>query len=204
MPQLTPPRAPNLPLPPVEYAKLQQDQLNNALRLYFNQLDATFQQMLLGFNHYGTFYDTTTQTAAVINTAYPVTFNTTAEVFGVSLGATDTSRVYANRAGVYNFQFSAQLDHTGGGKVDFYFWFRKNGVDIPDSATKVVVAGPNDEIVAAWNYLITMQSGDYFQLVWSANDTAARLLAAAAVAPVPAIPSVILTVTYVYPNAASL
>lgn len=203
MPQLTPPRAPGLPLAPVVYNKLQQDQFNNALRLYFNQLDATFQQVLLGFNHYGAFYDTTTQTAAAANTAYPVTFNTTAEVFGVSLG-TNTSRIYANRDGVYNFQFSAQLDHTGGGKVDFFFWFRKNGVDIPNSATKVVVAGPNDEIVAAWNYLLTMRSGDYFQLVWSSDSTSARLLAAAAVSPVPAIPSVIMTVTYVYPDAANL
>lgn len=36
---LQPPKAPNLPIAPVEYAQGYQDQLLNALRLYFNQLD---------------------------------------------------------------------------------------------------------------------------------------------------------------------
>lgn len=201
MPQIQPPRAPSLPLAPAAYAKLQQDQLSNALRLYFNQIDASFQQVLLGFNNYGTFFNTTTQTPAAINTAYPITFDSTAEAYGISLGV-DTSQLTVTRSGVYNFQFSLQLDHTGGGAVLFYFWFRKNGVDIPNSATKVVVTGPNAETVAAWNYLITMRAGDYFQLIWSANSTDARILAEPASPPVPAIPSAIMTVTYVYPNAA--
>ena len=33
------PKAPNLPIAPVEYTQQYQDQLNNALRLYFNQID---------------------------------------------------------------------------------------------------------------------------------------------------------------------
>lgn len=36
---LRPPKAPNLPIAPVEYAQSYQDQVLNALRLYFNQLD---------------------------------------------------------------------------------------------------------------------------------------------------------------------
>ena len=32
-------RAPSLPLPPPEYVQAQQDQFQNALRLYFNRLD---------------------------------------------------------------------------------------------------------------------------------------------------------------------
>lgn len=36
---LRPPKAPNLLVAPVDYAKLYQDQFNNALRLYFNQID---------------------------------------------------------------------------------------------------------------------------------------------------------------------
>jgi hypothetical protein len=36
---LRPPKAPNILIAPVDYAKLYQDQLNNALRLYFNQID---------------------------------------------------------------------------------------------------------------------------------------------------------------------
>lgn len=36
---LLPPKSPNLLIAPVAYAQLYQDQLNNALRLYFNELD---------------------------------------------------------------------------------------------------------------------------------------------------------------------
>jgi hypothetical protein len=36
---LRPPKAPNLPIAPVEYAQQYQDQVLNALRLYFNQID---------------------------------------------------------------------------------------------------------------------------------------------------------------------
>jgi hypothetical protein len=36
---LRPPKAPNLPIAPVEYRQLYLDQMNNALRLYFNQID---------------------------------------------------------------------------------------------------------------------------------------------------------------------
>jgi len=54
---------------------------------------------------YGTFYDTTTQTAAAINTATAITFNSTDLSFGVSIG-TPASRIYVDSEGVYNFQFS--------------------------------------------------------------------------------------------------
>ena len=43
---LRPPKAPNLLVAPVEYAQLYQDQLNNALRLYFNQIDNGLQSLL--------------------------------------------------------------------------------------------------------------------------------------------------------------
>jgi hypothetical protein len=36
---LVPPKAPNLLIAPIEYRQTYQDQLNNALRLYFNQID---------------------------------------------------------------------------------------------------------------------------------------------------------------------
>lgn len=199
MSQLIPPRAPNLPLATREYDSGYIEKLNNAQRLYYNQLDTALQQLLAGFNNYGTFYNTATQTNPVASAVNLVTYDTTAEAFGVAFDPLNPSRLSVSIAGVYNFQFSAQLDHTGGGKVPFYFWFRVNGIDIPDSATKVVVAGPNDEVVAAWNYLLSMNAGDYFQLVWSSPDTAARILAEPAAAPVPAIPSVIMTAMFVYP-----
>ena len=143
---------------------------------------------------YGAFHSTVTQTAAAINTAYPMTLNTTDISFGVYIGSPN-SRVYIDTEGFYNFQFSAQLHKTAGGVGAIYIWARINGVDIPDSATKIRIQGNNAETVAAWNFVLAVNAGDYFELVWSTDDTSCEILALPASAPHPAIPSLILTVT---------
>jgi hypothetical protein len=142
----------------------------------------------------GAFYDTTTQSAAVINTAYPITLNSTSITDGVYIG-TPTSRVYVDRVGTYNFQFSAQLNKTTAGASNVFIWYRVNGANAANSATKVTLAGSDAAVVAAWNFVIELNAGDYFELVWSTDDTGCQIQALGAVAPVPAIPSVILTVT---------
>lgn len=143
---------------------------------------------------YGSFYDTTTQTAAAINTAYAMTFNTTDLSVGVTRG-TPTSRIYVDRPNVYNVQFSAQLDKTSGGDALIWIWLRKNGVDVPDSTGQVRVQGNNSELLAAWNYLIQLNAGDYIEIMWEVDDTSIQILYDPATAVHPAIPSVILTVT---------
>jgi hypothetical protein len=143
---------------------------------------------------YGTFYDTTTQTAAAINTAYPITFDTTDLSRGVYRGS-PTSRIIVDREGVYDFQFSAQLDNTSGGNHLIFIWCRKNGVDVTQSAGQVALKGTDGELVASWNFVLEMKALDYFELMWSVSDTAVQILAQAATAPHPGIPSVILTVT---------
>jgi hypothetical protein len=143
---------------------------------------------------YGAFHSTVLQTAAAINTAYGMTLNTTDVSFGVYVGS-PTSRIYVDTEGLYNFQFSAQLAKTTGGVGAVYIWCRVNGVDIPDSATKIRIQGNNAETVAAWNFVLPVNAGDYFELMWSTDDTHCQIFASAASSPVPAIPSVILTVT---------
>jgi hypothetical protein len=143
---------------------------------------------------YGSFYDTTTQTAAAINTAYAMTFNTTDLSVGVTLGS-PTSRVYVDRSNIYNVQFSAQVDKTSGGVALVWVWLRKNGVDVPDSAGQIRIQGNNAEILAAWNYIIALNPGDYIELMWEVDNTSVILLAEIASATHPSVPSVILTVT---------
>ena len=142
---------------------------------------------------WGAFYDTTTQNAAAINTAYAMTLDTTDAAFGCYRGAT-TSQVYVTSPAVYDIQFSAQLDNTSGGNHLAFIWLRINGVDVPNSASQVRLKGTDGELVAAWNWYAALKAGDYFQIMWSVNDTAVQLTAQAAAAPVPAIPSVIVTV----------
>jgi hypothetical protein len=143
---------------------------------------------------YGSFYDTTDQTAAVINTAYAMTFNSTDLSAGVTIG-TPTSRVYVDTHNVYNIQFSAQFVNTAGGAHNVWVWLRKNGTDVANSTTTLRLQGNNAETVAAWNFLLDMNAGDYFELMWEVSDLAVALLADPASAVHPAIPSIILTVT---------
>ena len=143
---------------------------------------------------YGSFYDTTTQLAALINTAYAITFNSTDMSVGVTLGS-PTSRVYVDTHNVYNIQFSAQLDKTAGGTASIWIWLRKNGVDVPHSAGQIQVQGNNAETLAAWNYLLDMNAGDYFELMWEVDDISVEITAFAASAVHPAVPSIILTVS---------
>jgi hypothetical protein len=151
--------------------------------------------------YYGAFQDNTTQTAASINTAYAVKLNTTDlsnNVTVVNDGSGNPTRVTMANAGIYNIQFSLQLEKTGGsGNMITDIWIRKNGIDIPDTTGKVVLTGSANAspIVAAWNYLIDLSAGDYIQLMWSTNNTNVEIVAASAASPHPAIPSAILTVT---------
>lgn len=145
----------------------------------------------------GAFYDTTTQTAAAINTAYAITFDTVTVEKSVYRGST-TSQIYVTGPGWYNFAFSAQLDNTSGGNHLIYIWARVNGVDVTNSASQVRLKGSDGELVAAWNFFLEMAANDYFELMYSVSDTAVEIVAQAAASPVPAIPSVILTVNQVY------
>ena len=143
---------------------------------------------------YGSFYDTTDQVAALANTAYGMTYNTTDLSQGVYIGS-PTSRVYVDTANIYNIQFSAEFINTSGGTSNAWIWLRKNGTDVPNSASTIRVQGNNTELVAAWNFLLQMNAGDYFELMWEVSDAALSLHADPATAVHPAIPSIILTVT---------
>lgn len=151
--------------------------------------------------YYGAFQDTTTQTAASINTAYSVKLNRTDLSNGVSVvndGSGNPTRITLANTGIYNIQFSLQLEKTGGsGNMIADIWIRKNGVDIPSTTGKVVLTGSANAspIIAAWNYVLDLAAGDYIQLMWSTSNTNVEIVAAPATSPHPSIPSVILTVT---------
>jgi hypothetical protein len=142
---------------------------------------------------YGSFYDTTTQTGTTINTAKAITFNTTDLSNGVYLG-TPTSRVYVDTPGIYNYDLSFQLDKTSGGTAEFYIWFRLNGTNVANSASQIRIQGNDAEIFSSLNYFFDLNAGDYVEIMFSVSDLSVEVAAFPAVAPVPAIPSIILTV----------
>jgi hypothetical protein len=143
---------------------------------------------------YGSFYDTTTQLATVINTATGITFNNTDLSNGVFIGS-PASRIVVDSEGIYNFDTSFQLDKTSGGVDNFFFWFRLNGVDVPDSASQIRIQGNNAEIFSSLNYFFDLKANDYVELMFSVSDLSVELKSFVAAPPVPSIPSIILTVS---------
>jgi len=146
---------------------------------------------------YGSFYDTTTQTNPVGNVPRSMSFNTTAITNGVSIsGSTSPFNTYikTENPGVYNLQFSAQLDKTDSGTDEIVIWLRKNGIDLIDTATSVSLVGNNAKNVAAWNFFVNSAANDYYQIIWYSPDTSVRLFAEPAGGGHPGIPSEIATV----------
>jgi hypothetical protein len=144
---------------------------------------------------YGSFYDTTTQTNPVANILRSMSLNTTDISNGVSIsGSTNPTNTYikTQNAGVYDIQFSAQIEKTSpGGTSITYIWLRKNGIDLADTNTAVELS-QNGKGVAAWNWFVNAAANDYYQIMWSSNATDIQL---AATTPIygPTIPSIIVT-----------
>ena len=183
---------PNLPVAPIQYEQRFQDQFSNVLRLFFRQVA----NQVNSPTAHGSYFDTTTQPNPVANAVNLFTYNSVVTQQAVTRG-NPTSKVYVAQTGIYNFQFSAQLDKTGGSASAVYIWPRINGENLPDSATKIVINGPNSEIVAAWNFVLVLQANDYFELAWQSSDTNVVIPYVTATGNIPAIPSIILTVVWV-------
>jgi len=202
------PAPPNLPLAPQTYETLYIEALNNVLRLYFNRLDNSMRGLLSGDGGryislpFGSFYDTTDQTAASTTVAYPITLNSTTLASGVSIES--NSQITFEYEGVYNIQFSIQLANDDNATQDIDIWFRKNGVDIPDSNSRFGLAprksaGDPYHVIGSLNFVDSFLANDYVQLYWRTSNTSAYIehYTASSSPTRPAIPSVILTATFV-------
>lgn len=168
---------------------------NNAL-LYNSTTGKWFNSQFDGaLGYYGSFYDTSIQTNAGATAANAMRFNTTAEAHGVSI--VNNSNVTVSHTGVYNIQFSAQLENLTSGTHDINIWLAKNGINESNTDTKITLSGNNAKSVAAWNFVLTLNANDYVILYWASTETQVQLTAIGTdVNPTrPAIPSVILTVT---------
>lgn len=183
---------PNLPVAPSGYEQRYQDQFANVLRLFFNSISNRINSPTA----HASYYDTTTQTNPVADTVNLFTYDSVISEFQITRG-NPTSKIFINNTGLYNIQFSAQLDKSGGSASSVWIWPRINGVNVPNSATKIVIDGPNNEIVPAWNFLLILKAGDYFELAWQSADTDVIILAEPAASNYPSIPSIILTVNWV-------
>jgi len=202
--------APNLPLATPEYNEQYQNQLNNVLRLYFNRLDAILDQLKVnvggidgsGLNiPYGAFSDFTSQTTTA-NTATLMALNTTD--FSNNVTLVTGSKITAATAGIYNLQFSVQVQNAGNAPYDIFIWLKQNGTDIVGSTGKVGLPArknPGDPFhdIKGWNYFLSMNAGDYVQIYWSTTNASVTIetYAASGTPTKPSTASVVATLSFV-------
>lgn len=277
---LRPSKAPNLLIAPVEYAQLYQDQLNNALRLYFNQIDNDWASVLDAYGMrylaapYGAFSDSANQKDGSPTTAYAFQYNTTDYSNGVEVTshtasvtgsiATTTLTVSAvasgtllpgmtitgtgitagtyivvqltgtpggvgtytvnisqtvisttitgnyptkitfDYPGIYNIQFSVQLENQDNIQHEVDIWFSKNGTNIDRSNTTFTVPARKSASIygymaGAVNLYVDVNTGDYIEIYWntSSNLVFSPAIAAKTSPARPATPSIIVTATFV-------
>jgi hypothetical protein len=206
--QLDIPPIPNLGTSGASYSQDVQNQNNNALRIFFIKLVNALQALTssgggkyINFP-YGAFQDSTNQTASSTTTAYPITLNTTD--FSNAVTLSNSSRINVTNAGLYNCQFSIQFKNTTNSTQEFDIWFRKNGTNIAKSGSRFGMpprksSGDPSHLIAVMNFFVDMAENDYIELVWKTGDTGVSIeyYATSSSPTRPAIPSVIVTMSYV-------
>ena len=157
---------------------------------------------------YGAWQDSTTQSAASITTAYPITFNTVDYESNIVLQS--SSQLKVTYAGLYNIQFSFQLSNLANSTEDADIWFRVNGTDIPKSNSIFGLAPRKNSsdpyhVIAAMNFFVSLVANDYVQIMWRASNTAITIKAQGTqTSPTrPATPSAIVTMNYLANGSAS-
>lgn len=198
--------APRLPAATQQYEENYINQLNNVLRLYFNQLDNILGQLKASSNTsglrvpYGAFSSDQTQTTTA-NTAALMTLNTTDFSNGVSIAS---SKITVAAAGIYNLQFSAQVQNLDNAPQDVFIWLKQNGTDITGSTGKVGIparksAGVPSHDIKGWNYFVSMAANDYIEIYWSPTIATVTIeyYAASGTPTKPSTQSVVATMSFV-------
>jgi hypothetical protein len=149
--------------------------------------------------NYGQFSDTTTQSGSA-NTAYAKRLNTIDFAHNVLIES--GSRIKVLNTGIYNLQFSTQLENTANTNITFDIWLAYTGSNVVNTNTQIDCSkssGQLGRVVAAWNYMLPIQSNDYVELMWSCNASTGQLYSIGTQSnPTrPAIPSVIATLTQI-------
>ena len=157
--------------------------------------------------YFGSFYDTTDQTnisttaasAMQLNTAE--SFNSGVRILNNAESTPRPTRITIDNPGVYDIQFSAQITKTSQGDDIIHIWLSKNGQSIDNTNTQITIGADTKKFVASWNFVVSAVANDYFELMWYSDEITMLILhqptqTINGVA-IPAVPSLILTVTKV-------
>jgi hypothetical protein len=217
---LIPPKAPNLPLPPENIDRKFMDDLENTLRLYFNQIDNFCQPFssktgggLLQFPYIAA-SDNATQYATAANTPTIIQWDTLDSGNGFTLNADNTAT--AEVSGIYKITYSLQFANNDNAIHDAIVWLRANGStsgdDVANSTTVFTLQARKSSLLPNYvcgysEVVFPLNAGDSVGLWWGTDQAATSggatgiyldyRAAQTTPMPYPSVPSVIGSITFI-------
>ena len=186
------PKAPNLPIPTLQYSQTYFEVLTNVLRLYFNELDKLTSTVItpdigqfLNFPFLAAL-DTNIQVATVVGDSYPITFDspylpTTYAGPNDSLpyiDPLDASKFVIPNSHYYNFAYTINFYKATTNPATVAVWFRLNSallpapgyLDYPGTTRYYTVLGDGAITAANCTIMLDETNGDSWQLMWNTTD----------------------------------
>ena len=153
--------------------------------------------------YWGSFWDETSQVAALANTAYAIKLR---QIDTASRGTkiiSDT-RLTIDYSGIYSITFSIQFSNTDSSIHDINVWLRKNGADVPASDSRFSITprhgSVDGNVIGTVNFVLGVTTNDYLELMWATSNVTAYIHAEVAQASPfahPSIPGIICTVVQI-------
>jgi hypothetical protein len=153
--------------------------------------------------YWGSFWDGTSQVAALANTAYAIKLR---QVDTSSRGTKIISneQITFDHPGIYSITFSIQFSNTDNSIHDINVWLRKNGTNVSASDSRFSIiarhGSVDGNVIGCVNFVLGLTTNDYLELIWATSNVAAYIHAEAAqTSPYahPSVPGIICTVTQV-------
>lgn len=207
---LRPIRAPRLPSPTPQYSRENQDQVQNTLRLYFNEVDVTTQALFgedgggyLQFPH-AMLMSNQDQPSSGITSENIITYNQPIIEQGIEVRS--NSQIWFDLPGNYLVTFSLMFTNRGNAAQIIEVWAKQDGSNFPLSNTRFDIGARKSSTewahaVATITGIFTVTNPDtnYLRIAWWSDgaDVFLEHYPAGTNPTRPEIPSVILTVNMI-------
>ena len=144
-------------------------------------------------------YSTQSQAIPTSGSIQPVTFTDVWTQDRVNI--VDNTKITFQDAGVYQFNFVAQVTNSDNAVHSTWFWIKYNGNNFPNSTTQITL-NPRKNSDAPSAQLMTMNiigraqnDNDFIELYWTGNSTTIQLTESPAFGEVPETPSIIASIS---------
>ena len=155
--------------------------------------NGVYRQIVLA-DGFGNFSATADIVAAAPNTAYSIAFTASTADGGISLNASDNTRIDFAEAGVYSLTGHLQLKSTSGSTKTLYWWLAVNGVNTNHSE-RMSLHNNNGLHILGVSDQLNLAAGDYINVKWATDDVDLFLDGSAATAFAPASEPINLSIT---------